>query len=270
MFRSAALTLLMGMTLFGGLLDFRTLEKAKEAYANEHYSEAAALYESIEDKNDDLHYNLGDAYYKEKKYDEALKQYEQVNKSELRAKALHNMGNAYANTQKSDEAIATYEEALKLGDDEDTKFNLELLKKQKEEQEKQDQNQDDQDKKNDQKKDDKNKQENQQENKEDQKKDQSSDKESEQEQQDKAGDSKKDQEKKEQEEKEKQAKEEQEKKEDKSDKEQGKMNQGEVKEDPISDMQERKYEKMLDKRGIKTLMVPLKTEGGPHEETTAW
>jgi Ca-activated chloride channel family protein len=249
MFRSAALTLLMGMTLFGGLLDFRTLEKAKEAYANEHYSEAAALYESIEDKNDDLHYNLGDAYYKEKKYDEALKQYEQVNKSELRAKALHNMGNAYANTQKSDEAIATYEEALKLGDDEDTKFNLELLKKQKEEQEKQDQNQDDQYKKNDQKKD---------------------DKKSEQEQQDKAGDSKKDQEKKEQEEKEKQAKEEQEKKEDKSDKEQGKMNQGEVKEDPISDMQERKYEKMLDKRGIKTLMVPLKTEGGPHEETTAW
>ena len=37
------------------------------------------------------------------------------------------------------------------------------------------------------------------------------------------------------------------------------------------DMQERKYEKMLDKRGIRTLMVPLKTEqGGQDNETTDW
>ncbi len=265
MFRAMALSLLMGTTLFGGLLDFRTLEKAKEAYANEQYGEAAALYESIEDKNDDLRYNLGDAYYKEKKYDEALKQYEQVQKSALRAKALHNMGNAYANTQKTDEAIAAYEEALKLGDDEDTRFNLELLKKQKEEQEKQDQSQEDKD----QEKEDQEKKEDQQNSEDDQKKDQNSDEGSEQEKDDKQSDSKSEQEKKEQEEREKQAKEEESKK-DESENEQSETKQGEVKEEPISEMQERKYEQMLEKRGIKTLMVPLKTEGDPHEETTAW
>jgi len=266
MFKIILLSLLTGTTLFGGLLDFRTLEKAKEAYVNEQYGEAAALYESIEDKNDDLRYNLGDAYYKEKKYDEALKQYEQVQKSALRAKALHNMGNAYANTQKTDEAIAAYEEALQLGDDEDTRFNLELLKKQKEEQEKQDQSQEDKD----QDKEDQEKKDDQQNSEDEQKKDQNSDEESEQEKDDKQSDSKSEQEKKEQEEKEKQAKEDEESKKDESEKEQSEMKQGEAKEEPISEMQERKYEQMLDKRGIKTLMVPLKTEGDPHEETTAW
>ena len=266
MFKIILLSLLTGTTLFGGLLDFRTLEKAKEAYVNEQYGEAAALYESIEDKNDDLRYNLGDAYYKEKKYDEALKQYEQVQKSALRAKALHNMGNAYANTQKTDEAIAAYEEAMQLGDDEDTRFNLELLKKQKEEQEKQDQSQEDKD----QDKEDQEKKDDQQNSEDEQKKDQNSDEDSEQEKDDKQSDSKSEQEKKEQEEKEKQAKEDEESKKDESEKEQSEMKQGEAKEEPISEMQERKYEQMLDKRGIKTLMVPLKTEGDPHEETTAW
>ena len=263
MFKTMLLSLLMGTTLFGGLLDFRTLEKAKEAYANEQYGEAAALYELIEDKNDDLHYNLGDAYYKQQKYEEALGEFEQVQKPELRSKALHNMGNAYAKTEKTDEAIAVYEEALQLGDDEDTKFNLELLKKQKEQQEKKenDQNQDDKDQE---KKDD------QQNSEDEQKKDQKPGEESDQEKEQKQSDSKSEQEKKEQEEREKQAKEDEKSKKDESEKEQGEMKQGEAKEEPISDMQERKYEKMLEKRGIKTLMVPLKTEGGPHEETTAW
>lgn len=269
MFRTVLLSLATATALFGGLLDFRTLEKAKEAYGSEEYSESAALYESIDDQNDELRYNLGDAYYKEKKYDEALKQYEQVQKSELRAKALHNMGNAYANMQKSDEAIAAYEEALKLGEDEDTRFNLELLKKHKEEQKKQEQKEKDQ--KNDQEKEDQKKEDEQK-----SKDDKQSDSKSEQEKKDgEKGDSKEDQEKKEQQEKEQKEKEQQakadeEKKEDKSEEEQGEMKQGEAKEEPISDMQERKYEKMLDKRGIKTLMVPLKTEGAPHEETTAW
>ncbi len=266
MLKSVALTLLMGSTLFGGLLDFRTLEKAKEAYANAQYGEAAALYESIDDKNDDLIYNLGDAYYKDKKYKEALKQFEQVKKAELRAKSLHNMGNAYANTKQVDKAIAAYEEALKLGEDEDTRFNLELLKKQKQEQQKQDQkdqknqNKDDQD----QQKQNQNGQDQQKKN-DQQKNDQTSDEKSKQEQQEKQSDTKS-----EQDEKEKQAKEDKASKDNASEEETKAMKEGEAKEEPISDMQERKYEKMLDKRGIRTLMVPLKTEGAQDEETTAW
>ncbi len=268
MFKRISLSLLVSTTLFGGLLDFRTLKNAEEAYANKQYNEAAALYESIDDKNDDLRYNLGDAYYKAERYDEALKQYKQVHKSELRAEALHNLGNAYANTKKIDEAISAYEEALEIGDDEDTKFNLELLKKQKEQQEKQEPNEEN--KGQEKEKEDKEKKEDQQDSGDDQNKDQKPDEESDQEKEDKQSDSKRDQEKKEQEEREDQAKEDEESKKDESEKEQEEMKQDEANEDPLSDMQERKYEKMLDKRGIKTLMVPLKTEGEPHEETTAW
>ena len=54
------LSLLAGATLFGGLLDFRTLDQAQEAYAAGNYAEAAKLYETVENKNDDLHYKLGD------------------------------------------------------------------------------------------------------------------------------------------------------------------------------------------------------------------
>lgn len=280
MLRALSISVLLATTLFGGLLDFRTLDKAKEAYEKGQYAEAEALYGSIDDKNDDLHYNLGDVYYKEKKYDEALKEYEQVHESALKAKTLHNIGNAYAYTQKIDEAIAAYEAALKLGEDEDTRYNLELLKKKKEEQQKDDQQQDQ--KKDDQQKNDQNKQDQkdqqkqdqQQKNQDKQNKDQNGD-DAKQQNQDKNGDSKEDQEKKEQQEKEQKAKEQQAKEDEKRDEErskeeQGAMKEGEAKEEPISAMQERKYEKMLDKRGIKTLMVPLKTEGGPHEETTAW
>ena len=279
MLKVMLLSLLVSTALFGGLLDFRTLKKAEEAYANKQYSEAAAFYESIDDKNDDLRYNLGDAYYKAKRYDDALKQYEQVHKSELQAKTLHNMGNAYANTKKIDEAIAAYEEALKIGDDEDTKFNLELLKKEKEQQEKQEKNEEN--KGQEKEKEDQNKNKDEQESGDDESKDQTPDEESDKEKDDQQSDQEKNDEqsdrerdnqqsdsKSEQEKKEKQAKEDEASKND--EKENDDMNQGEAKKEPISDMQERKYEKMLEKRGIKTLMVPLKTEGKPHEETTAW
>ena len=268
MFKRVSLSLLVSTTLFGGLLDFRTLKNAEEAYANKQYSEAAALYESIDDKNDDLRYNLGDAYYKAKKYDEALEQYKQVQKSELQTKTLHNIGNAYANTKKIDEAIAAYEEALKIGDDEDTKFNLELLKKEKEQQEKQEKNEEN--KGQEKEKEDQDKEEDQQDSGDDKSKDQKSDEESDKEKEDEQSDSKRDQDQREQAPKEDQANEDEESKQDESEKEQEEMKQGDAKKEPISAMQERKYEKMLEKRGIKTLMVPLETEGEPHEETTAW
>jgi len=285
MFKITMNTLLLSSTLFGGLLDFRTLDTAKNSYEEGQYEKSAQAYDSLENKNDDVHYNLGNAYYKDKKYDKAIAEFKQVQRPELKAKALHNIGNAYAQSKKVDEAIKAYEEALKLGADEDTQFNLDLLKKEKEKQQKQDQkNKDQQDKKDKQDKNDqqdkqnkdqkdqekKDKQKDDQKNKDQQKNDQKSqdqkDKESKenQENSDKQEEKSKEQEAKEKKEREEKAKEEQKKK------EEAEAAQGEPKELPISDMQERKYEKMLDKRGIKTLMVPLKTEGGHDDETTAW
>ena len=255
----------MPLFLYGGLLDFQVLDNAKTSYDAAQYDESANLYNTLENKDDAVHYNMGNAYYKDKDYVKAIAEFKQVNTPELKAKALHNLGNAYAQSKKVDEAITSYEEALKLQEDEDTKFNLELLKKQKEEQEKKK----DQDKKDDQNKDDQKKdQEEKDQKKDDQKNKKDQKKGDDQKDQDNSDDQKSEEEKQQEaQEKEKKAKEEKEK----NDKEE-KMNEEDVKAQatPISDMQERKYEKMLDKRGIKTLMVPLKTEGGRDEETTAW
>jgi len=288
MFKRAMTLLCMTSVLSAGLLDFQTLEKAKSSYESGHYEESAKNYGAIEEKSDALHYNLGNAYYKEKQYDKAISEFKQVNAPELKAKSLHNLGNAYAQSKKIDEAIAAYEEALKLGDDQDTKFNLDLLKKQKQQQQKkqqkQDKNKDQQNKEQDQKQQD---QKDQQQKSQDQKDQQQKDKEQknkdqksqEQKQQDQKDQQQKDQENKDQqkseaekkaEEEKKKAAQEKKRKEEAKRKEEEKAQEGKPQEMPISDMQERKYEKMLDKRGIKTLMVPLKTKGGRDEETTAW
>ena len=136
MFKVIIPVLISVTTLFASLLDFRTLDQAKELYEQGDYSGAQQGYEKIADKNDELRFNLGDSYYKQKKYKEALSQYEKIRSKELRAKALHNMGNSYANLKQIDKAINSYEEALKLNDDEDTAYNLELLKKIKDQQKK--------------------------------------------------------------------------------------------------------------------------------------
>ncbi len=39
---------------------------------------------------------------------------------------------------------------------------------------------------------------------------------------------------------------------------------------PISDMEERKYKKILNKRGINTLMLPLSTKGEKSDEQNPW
>jgi hypothetical protein len=43
-----------------------------------------------------------------------------------------------------------------------------------------------------------------------------------------------------------------------------------IKKDPISDKEVAKYLKMLDKRGVNTLLVPLNSKGDKNEETTPW
>ena len=282
MFKTITLTFLLSTTLFGGLLDFQKLEHAKSSYEEGKYSESVQQYNAVDDKSDALHYNVGNAYYKDKKYDKAIAEFKQVQTPELKPKALHNMGNAYAQSKKVDEAIKAYEEALKLSDDEDTQFNLDLLKKEKKKQQKQDkkdqndqdkkdqQNQDkkDQKKKDQQNQDKKDQKQNDKKSKDQQKNDQKSqdqkDQKSKENQENKQKEKSKEQEAKEKKEREEKAKEEKKKK------EEAEAAQGEPKALPISDMQERKYEKMLDKRGIKTLMVPLKTQGGHDDETTAW
>lgn len=130
---------------YAGLTDFQYIDEAQALYQAKEYGKSQKAFESV-DASPQRDYNIANTLYRQKRYKEAIKAYEKLPKtSELRQKALHNMGNAYAYAKEIDKAIAAYEEALKLGEDRDTRENLETLKKLK-------QNQQQKNKKNDQKK----------------------------------------------------------------------------------------------------------------------
>jgi len=74
-------------------------------------------------------FNLGDALYKQQRYDEAIKSFQSafvnVRSDEERAKLYHNVGNSLLKSQKIKESIGAYKEALKLNpNDQETKYNL--------------------------------------------------------------------------------------------------------------------------------------------------
>lgn len=217
------------LTLFAdaSLLDFSYLKSAKEAYKNEKYEEAEKLYQKVE--GDEATFNQADSLYRQKKYQEALEKYQEITEEKLSFKKLHNIGNSYAQLKKVDEAIKSYEEALKIEDDEETKFNLELLKKKKEQEDKKKQEKDKKDK-------------------------QKEDKKSEEENKSK-------------EEQKKQSEEKQ--KEEEAKKEDAKMDEQNQTQPPISNMEERKWQKMLNQRGVNTLMIPL-NKGVKQNETNPW
>ena len=75
------------------------------------------------------HFNLGDTYYKEGRYDEALQAYknslEFTKDKENQAKVYHNIGNALLKSKKYKESVGAYANSLKLNPkDNDTKYNL--------------------------------------------------------------------------------------------------------------------------------------------------
>lgn len=113
-----------------GLFDFYHLKKANESYKAKEYEQAAKEFSKLQNK--EALYNEANALYKQKEFQKAQKIYEGL-KFEDKTKEmqrLHNLGNSYVQTKEYEKAIKSYEEALQQKYDEDTKFNLELLKKQ--------------------------------------------------------------------------------------------------------------------------------------------
>ena len=113
-------------------------------------------------QNFEAKFNLGDAYYKQERYDEAMKSFQSAfvdAKNELeKSKLYYNIGNSLLKSQKIKESIGAYKEALKLNpNDEQAKYNLSyalnMLKNPNQDQQQnknQDQNKDQQDQNNDQ------------------------------------------------------------------------------------------------------------------------
>jgi tetratricopeptide (TPR) repeat protein len=150
--------------------------KGNKEFNKGNYTDAEACYKKALDKKNNMPeaiFNLGDAVYQQKRYEEAIKQFQlsaQISTdSKVKAKAYHNLGNAYMEGEKWEEAVKAYKNALKLNPhDSDTKYNLayaneKLRQKQsggggKNDQKDKQQNKDKQEQKQDQKQQDKNEQ----------------------------------------------------------------------------------------------------------------
>jgi Ca-activated chloride channel homolog len=178
--------------------DKKFIRQGNHAYEKEKFPDSEILYRKALDKNKesaDALFNTGDALYKQKKYEEAGKQFD-VNYSmnedkKKKSASLYNMGNSLLMANKVKESIDAYKGSLKLNPKNmEAKYNLayaqDLLQKQQQQQKDQDKKNQNQDKNKDKQQQNKDKKDNQD------KKDQNQDKKDQQQQQQDQGISKED------------------------------------------------------------------------------
>jgi tetratricopeptide (TPR) repeat protein len=122
-----------------------------KSYGNGKPAEAETEYRRVlgyEDKSNRAAFNLGDALYRQEKYDKAAEQFKAAIKNagekDDKARAYYNLGNSMLKQQKLKESIDAYKEALRNDpNDTDAKRNLSYamrLLKQQEQQQKQNKN----------------------------------------------------------------------------------------------------------------------------------
>jgi len=103
-----------------------------DLYKEQKFADAEVNFKKGVEKNPEsfeAKFNLGDAYYKQQRYDEAIKTFQSsfvnAKNDEEKAKIYHNIGNSLLKSQKIKESIGAYKEALKLNpNDQETKYNL--------------------------------------------------------------------------------------------------------------------------------------------------
>lgn len=163
--------------------DYRSnTRKGNKAYNDTKYADAEILYRKALVSDSTFYkaqYNMGDALYKQKQYDGAIKYYNKAienpaTDSQTKSNAHYNVGNSYLQSgledrnnpqsmEKFKNAISSYSEALKINpNNEDAKYNLSYARKmlkqmqQQQQQQNQDQQQQQQDQQQQQNQDNKN------------------------------------------------------------------------------------------------------------------
>ena len=121
------------------------LRDGNELYTDSSYNDAEMQYRKSLEKDQDYFnasFNLADAVYKQERYEESSALFDALIDNapteNALAKVYHNLGNSLTQEQKLEEAIEAYKNALRLNpNDAETRHNLALSKKQKQEQEQQ-------------------------------------------------------------------------------------------------------------------------------------
>jgi len=135
-----------------GQENYRTLVyEGNQKFNGKDYDGASSKYmEAVKENEKDFtaHYNLGNALYKSKKYEEAKAEFDKAQKLSQtlpdKTAALHNLGNTYMQMNQPEKAADYYKQALKQNPyNEATRKNYEIAKlkeKEKQQQQKNEQN----------------------------------------------------------------------------------------------------------------------------------
>ena len=115
------------LILFYKYPEFSSVLKAKESYNLGDYKTAAEIYKSLNLPK--AKYNEGVANYKDGNFSQALQNFKDVKDDNLSFERLYNLGNTYANLHDFNKSILSFKKALEIKDDNDTRFNLELVEK---------------------------------------------------------------------------------------------------------------------------------------------
>ncbi|MCK5110083.1 MAG: VWA domain-containing protein [Arcobacteraceae bacterium] len=250
------LTFIYPQDNLAGMLDFKNLEKAKEEYQNKNYKKAISNYKKVKVTNES-NYNLANSYYKNGEYKKAIQSYDKIITSDknLEYKKLHNLGNSYVKEKNLEKAKEFYEKALKLKDDEQTKENLEAVKKAMKKKE----NKDKKNQKKEDKKQDKDKKENKKQDKDAKKGDKKNGEKKEDNDKEKQQKAKKEEDKKKKNKDNKNEKNKSKKDTKKEGKEQSEVKQSKPSQKDISDMEEKKWMKSLQNKKTPILLQKVKS-----------
>lgn len=123
-----------------GLLFSQSIRKkvadGNKLFIEEKYDEATNKYRDalIDDpESPQIQFNIGNAEYKKKKYEEAFTNYQKSLSTDdimLQSQSYYNMGNTFYRMGKLPESILAYTQSLKYNpDDLDAKYNLEFVRK---------------------------------------------------------------------------------------------------------------------------------------------
>ena len=109
----------------------RVLRAGNALYEQENYPEAEIRYRKAQEQSPTYEglFNLADALYKQKRYDEALNILKQISRDEVAGPhapdAYYNLGNTYCQQKKLPEAAEAYKNALRRNPlDDEARYNL--------------------------------------------------------------------------------------------------------------------------------------------------
>lgn len=171
-----------------GQNEIKQVRQGNRSFKDNNYTEAETSYRRSLDENPEYNnavFNLGDALYKQEKYDDAIKSFKVLASSDIntanKAETYYNIGNTLLKSNKLKESIEAYKEALRNDPlNNKAKYNLAYAQDQLKKQEEQEQNKDQQNKDQNKDQEDKKDQDNKDKDSEDQNKDQDQNKEQDQ------------------------------------------------------------------------------------------